>query len=93
MSAAELKISWILVSHSICHIGSSFAEIAYLPLAYIFDEPSSKENIIMNLVCLFSPVSYLWITIPLTLEGIKAVTSKVKGKVQSIIRTISSVFT
>ena len=93
ISRAEVRVTWILVCHCLCHIACSAPEIVYLPLSFnIFGGMANLQRI-FYFAFLFSPVSYMLLSIPFTMKTIRGFTSILKIKFERAIQSITSRFT
>ena len=93
ISKSELKVTSILVCHCICHIGCSSAEIVYLPLSFIMMTKALNLNRFLSFALLFSPVSYMLLSIPLTVKSLRGFTTLVKAKLGQAVQSVRSWFT
>ena len=93
VSRAEVRVTWILVCHCLCHIACSAPEIIYLPLSFILLGEGVNLQRILYFALLFSPVSYMLLSIPFTMKSIRGFTTILKIKLERVIQSISSRFT
>ena len=92
ISRAEVRVTWILVCHCLCHIACSAPEIIYLPFSFLLLGGEHLQRI-LYFAFLFSPVSYMLLSIPFTMKTIKGFTTILKNKLQHVIQNITSRFT
>ena len=93
ISQAEIKVTWILVCHCLCHIACSAPEILYLPLSFIMFSRDIYVLRILYFSLLFSPIAYMLLSLPLTVRSIRGFTTILKEKLGNVIQNLSSRFT